>query len=44
MKNPMISILRKRIDAYYRVVIKNLRDLVPKNVKYSLLVEATKTI
>lgn len=40
----MISVLRKRIDAYYRVVIKNLRDLAPKNIKYSLIVAATKEI
>lgn len=43
-KNPMVNVLRKRIDAYYKVVTKNLRDLVPKNIKYGFLVEATKTI
>jgi hypothetical protein len=40
----MVSILRKRIDAYYRVVVKNIRDLAPKNIKYSLVIEATKMI
>lgn len=43
-KNPMVDVLRNRINAYYRVVIKNLRDLAPKNIKYSLIVEATKAI
>lgn len=41
-KNPMIETMRKRINAYYRVLIKNLRDLAPKNIKYSLIVAATK--
>jgi hypothetical protein len=40
----MVSILRKRVDGYYRVVVKNLRDLAPKNIKYSLVIEATKMI
>ncbi len=40
----MAALLRKRIDSYYKVVIRNLRDLAPKNIKYSLVVEATKTI
>ena len=40
----MVAVLRKRIDAYYKVVTKNLRDLAPKNIKFSLLIEATKTI
>lgn len=43
-KNPMVDILRKRINAYYRVIVKNLRDLAPKNIKYFLIVEATKTL
>lgn len=43
-KNPMVDILRKRINAYYRVIVKNLRDLAPKNIKYLLIVEATKTL
>lgn len=37
-KNPMIMVLKKRINAYYKVLIKNLRDLAPKNIKYSLIV------
>jgi hypothetical protein len=40
----MVAVLRRRIDAYYKVVIKNLRDIGPKNIKYSLTFEATKTI
>jgi hypothetical protein len=42
--NRRIGILRKRIDSYYRLVVKNLRDLVPKNIKFTLLIEATKMI
>ncbi len=34
----MIGSLRSRIDAYYKVVIKNLRDIAPKNIKYSLII------
>lgn len=37
-KNPLAEVLRRRIDAYYRVVLKNLRDLAPKNIKYSLII------
>lgn len=40
----MVTVLRKRVDAYFRVVTKNLRDLAPKNFKYSLVIEATKVI
>ena len=40
----MVMILKKRINAYYKVLIRNLRDLGPKNIKYSLIVEATKVI
>lgn len=43
-KNPLAEVLRRRIDAYYKVVLKNLRDLAPKNIKYSLIIQATKTI
>lgn len=43
-QTPMILVLRKRVDAYYRVVVKSLRDLIPKNIKYLLIVEATKKI
>lgn len=41
---PVVLVLRKRVDAYYRVVVKNLRDLIPKNIKYFMLQEATKKI
>ena len=43
-KNPIIIVLRKRVDAYFRIVVKNLRDIIPKNVKYMLISEATKKI
>ena len=36
-QNPMILVLRKRVDSYYRVVVQALRDLIPKNIKYLLL-------
>jgi hypothetical protein len=29
--------LKKRVLAYYKVVVKNLRELIPKNIKRSLL-------
>jgi hypothetical protein len=41
-KNPMIMILRKRVTAYFKIVVKNLRDLIPKNIKFLLINEATK--
>lgn len=41
-KHPMILVLRKRVDSYYKVVVKNLRDLIPKNIKYYLIQEATR--
>lgn len=34
----MVHVLKKRINAYYKVLIRNLRDLGPKNIKYSLIV------
>ena len=43
-KNPMIIVLRKRVDAYYKIVVKNLRDLIPKNIKLMLIYDATKKI
>ena len=43
-ENPIIIVLRKRINAYYKVVVINLRDLIPKNIKYLLLMEANKKI
>lgn len=36
-RNPMILVLRKRVNAYYQIVIRNLRDLIPKNIKYMLV-------
>lgn len=41
-KNPMIVVLRKRVAAYFKIVVKNLRDLIPKNIKFLLINEATK--
>ena len=41
---PIILILRQRVNAYYRVVVNNLRDTIPKNIKYFLIHEATKKI
>ena len=43
-QNPMILVLRKRVDAYYKVVVKGLRDMIPRNIKYFLITEATKKI
>ena len=43
-QNPMILVLRKRVDAYYKVIVTALRDLIPKNIKYMLMHQATKKI
>lgn len=31
-KDPLVYELRKRIDAYYKLTVRNLRDLIPKQV------------
>lgn len=40
----MVFELRKRIDAYFKIMVRNLRDLIPKQVSYFILVKGTKEI
>ncbi len=40
--NPLVYELRKRIDSYFKIVVRNLRDLIPKQVSYFILVKGTK--
>ena len=40
--NPLVYELRKRIDAYMKIVVRNLRDIIPKQVSYFILVKGTK--
>jgi hypothetical protein len=37
IKDPLIFELRKRIDSYYKLVVRNLRDLVPRQI-FSFLI------
>ena len=32
IKSPLVFELRKRIDSYYKIIVKNLQDLVPKQI------------
>lgn len=41
-KNPLVYELRKRIDAYYKLVVRNLRDLIPKQIFNFLLIKCIK--
>jgi len=36
--------LRKRIDAYYKLVVRNLRDLIPKQIFNFLLCKCMKEL
>lgn len=36
-KNPMILELKKRVNIYYKITVKNLREIIPKNIKYTLV-------
>ncbi len=42
--NPLVFELRKRIDAYFKLVVRNLRDLVPKQISYFQLVQGPKEL
>jgi hypothetical protein len=37
-KHPMIVELKKRVNVYYKITLKNLRELIPKNIR-SILIE-----
>jgi hypothetical protein len=40
----MIAELKKRTVSYFKVVVKNLRDVIPKNIKFLLFIEASKKL
>ena len=44
IKDPLIFELRKRIDSYYRLVVRNLRDLVPRQIFNFLIVKCLKQL
>lgn len=44
IKDPLIFELRKRIDSYYKLVVRNLRDLVPKQVFNFLITKCLKQL
>lgn len=44
IKDPLIFELRKRIDSYYKLVVRNLRDLVPKQIFNFLLTKCLKQL
>ena len=43
-KDPLIYELRKRIDSYHRLVVRNLRDLVPKQIFNFLIIKCLKEL
>ena len=44
IRDPLIFELRKRIDSYYKLVVRNLRDLVPKQVFNFLITKCLKQL
>lgn len=42
IKDPLIFELRKRIDSYYHLVVRNLRDLVPRQIFNFLIIKCLK--
>lgn len=43
-KDPLVYELRKRIDAYYKLTVRNLRDLIPKQVFNFLIIKCVKEL
>jgi hypothetical protein len=43
-QNPLVYELRKRINAYYKLVVRNLRDLVPKQVFNFLIIKCMREL
>jgi vacuolar protein sorting-associated protein 1 len=43
-KNPLVHELRKRIDAYYKLVVRNLRDLIPRQAFNFLIIKCMKEL
>lgn len=44
VKDPLIFELRKRIDSYFKLVVRNLRDLVPRQIFNFLIVKCLKQL
>lgn len=44
IKDPLIFQLRKRIDSYFKLVVRNLRDLVPRQIFNFLIVKCLKQL
>jgi hypothetical protein len=44
IKDPLIFELRKRIDSYFKLVVRNLRDLVPKQIFNFLISKCLKQL
>lgn len=42
--HPLVFELRKRIDAYHHLMVRNLRDLIPKQVSFFQLVQGSKEL
>jgi hypothetical protein len=36
-QHPMIVELKKRVNVYYKITVKNLREIVPKNIRSILI-------
>lgn len=44
IKDPLVFELRKRIDSYYKLVVRNLRDLVPRQIFNFLISKCMKQL
>lgn len=44
IKDPLVFELRKRIDSYYQLVVRNLRDLVPRQIFNFLMTKCLKQL
>lgn len=44
LKDPLVQELRKRIDSYFKLVVRNLRDLVPRQVFNFLIIKCLKQL
>lgn len=40
----MIPLLRQKVNAYYKVAVKHLKDIIPQNIKYLLMHKAGKQL
>jgi hypothetical protein len=44
IKDPLVFELRKRIDSYFKLVVRNLRDLVPRQIFNFLIIKCLKQL